>query len=200
MATNQQTINNTIYYGTATFKDVNNNKCYIGNTSTESMTVADVTSNQLLYLNSPDIYKDTTREVKYYDVSVVSSIRIPLKIQNASGARRVVDFLRIYWDGAAYVDDSAHWAVNISPGALSSGGDTYSTYITLPTKGTSKGRLRIQMGDFTAKVQCVVTLTGYTSCTLDDSDKNGIHNYLFNFEGSYMKILSYLTNIFIQII
>lgn len=162
------------------------------------MTVADINNHSLLYLNTPDIYKDATREVKYYDVSVVSSITIPLIIMNNSGGRRNVNFLRIYWDGAAYVDDSAHWAVNISPGAISSGG-RYETNITLPSKGASKGRLRIQIGDFTANVTIIANFVNYGSAYLDDSDDNGIHNYLWNSEGSYMKMLNRISHVMITI-
>lgn len=198
MATNQQTINNTIYYGTATFKDVNNNKCYIGSTSTESMTVSDIGNYQMLSIHNPSIYTDSTREIKYTDISVTSNLTIPLIIINNSGGRRNVNFLRIYWDGAAYVDDSAHWAVNISPGAISSGG-RYETNITLPSKGTSTGRLRIQIGDFTANVSISANFVNYGAANLDDSDDNGIHNYLWNSEGSYMKMLNRISHVMITI-
>ena len=184
MATDNPTVNSVKYYGTATFKDVNDNLCYLGTQSTESMTVADVNRYKMLTLQSPEIYTNTNREVKYYDVKTQNRT-VTLTINNKSGSRRVVD-------------TSAYWISEIKPGAIASG-NSYSTSVTLLNKGTSTKKLRVQMGKFSGTVYCTLRLQNHGSYTITDPDGNGIFNVLLQTIGSYMIVANAVTAIVIDI-
>ena len=197
MATDNPTVNSVKYYGTATFKDVNDNLCYLGTQSTESMTVADVNRYKMLTLQTPEIYNDTSREVKYYDVKTQNRT-VNLTINNKSGSRRVVDYVRIYWNGEPYVDTSSYWITEIKPGAIASG-SSYSTTVTLINKGAAQTKLRVQMGKFSGTVNCTLRLQNYGSYTMTDPDGNGIFNVLLQTIGSYMIVANAVTAIVIDI-